>query len=61
MKNAMEIMEQVIRESNAQKFVDKEAGKLNADQKAKLKSILVKYEKFLRVLDAESEKGDNAG
>ena len=31
MKNVMEIMAQVIRESNAQKFVDKEANNLNAN------------------------------
>ena len=61
MKNVVEIMERVIMESNAQKFVDKEASKLSPDQKEKLKSILVKYEKFLRALDAEAEKEDNAG
>jgi hypothetical protein len=59
MKNGielLELMEKVIRESNANKFIDKEASKLNSSQKEKLKSILVRYEEFLRVLDAEAEK-----
>lgn len=59
MKNGIEILElmqKVIRESNANKFIDKEASKLNSSQKEKLKNILVKYEEFLSVLNAEAEK-----
>jgi hypothetical protein len=48
MKNILEIMEKVIRESNAQKFIDQEASHLSDVAKKKLARVLTRYEKFLQ-------------
>ena len=49
MKNIFGIMDQVIRESHAQKFIDQEASHLSDVAKKKLARVLTRYEKFLQM------------
>lgn len=52
----LEIIEDVIRKSHAEKFIDQEASHLTKENKDKLIKILTKYEKFLSLEEARLDK-----
>lgn len=52
----LEIIEDVIRQSHAEKFIDQEASHLTRENKDKLIKILTKYEKFLSLEEARLDR-----